>query len=82
MFDEFFGPMQQIETEVVRYGVDLPAQALAYRLGSLQFWKLRQKYENELKNAFDLKKFHDEIMRIGPTPFSILEWYLDQKLGE
>lgn len=80
MFEEFFGPMQQIETEVLRYAIDMPAQALAYRLGSLQFCKLRKKYEQILGEKFELGVFHDAILRNGPVPFPVLEWYLDQVL--
>jgi hypothetical protein len=47
--------------QVQRY-VKQPGQALAYKIGELNFLKMRKKAEEMLGNAFDIKKFHKLIL--------------------
>ena len=42
----------QLETETLRYSVDIPGQALSYKMGSLTFLRLREKAKRELGDAF------------------------------
>ncbi|MCB1193659.1 MAG: DUF885 domain-containing protein [Leptospiraceae bacterium] len=61
-----------IISEVERYIV-MPGQACAYKVGMLKILELRGKAQANLKNRFDLKKFHDVILGKGAMPLSILE---------
>jgi len=62
----------QIASETVRYSTDLPAQALAYRMGFIQFRRLREKARELLADAFTLPDFHEAILSEGCLPLSAL----------
>jgi len=68
----------QLHTESLRYSVDLPAQALAYMVGSIQMHELRQKVEATLGNQFDLPTYHEAVLEHGSMPLEILESHLDK----
>lgn len=61
-----------INTEVDRY-ISWPGQALAYKMGELTIVRLREKAQNILGDAFDIRKFHDAILAHGGLPLNILE---------
>jgi len=62
-------PMVQPETD--RYMV-WPGQALGYKIGQLEILKLRQYAKDELKDAFRLAAFHDEVLGGGALPLDVL----------
>ena len=73
----------EIYTELLRYTIGMPAQALSYKWGSLQFNDMRRRAEEELGENFDLRTFHDALLEFGCIPLNILEdhfeWYLQQE---
>jgi uncharacterized protein (DUF885 family) len=50
-----------------------PGQATAYMIGKLAFMRLRQGASARLAEQFDLRAFHDELLRYGPMPLNLLE---------
>jgi uncharacterized protein (DUF885 family) len=72
----------QIGTETLRYAVDIPAQALAYKMGSGKIRELRARAERELGAKFDLRRFHDTVLGSGAMPMSVLEKHVDWWIGE
>ena len=63
--------------EVERY-IANPAQALAYKIGALTIQRLRRKAETALSSRFDIRAFHDQILRSGALPMPILEAKIDR----
>lgn len=70
-----------IRAEVRRYMVT-PGQATAYKIGMLKIEELRDKAEQELGSAFDIRGFHDTILGGGSLPLHILEAEIDRWIEE
>lgn len=70
----------EIVTEVDRYIV-LPGQALAYKVGELKIQELRTRLSASLGDAFDLRDFHDEVLRHGALPLDVLETLVEQRFA-
>jgi uncharacterized protein (DUF885 family) len=58
--------------EAERYIV-YPAQALAYKVGSLTIQRLRKEAEQALGPRFDIRAFHGQVLDTGGIPVSVLE---------
>ena len=67
----------QIYTETLRYSVDMPGQALGYRMGFLKISELREKAEKALGDKFDIRRFHAAVLESGSMPLTLLEKHLD-----
>lgn len=64
---------EQVATETLRYSTDLPAQALAYRIGYLKIMELRERMRRDLGPRFDLRDFHETVLAEGALPLPVLE---------
>lgn len=68
---ETVGDAARSTSEVHRY-VAWPGQACSYKLGHIQWVKVRNEAQNALGERFDIKAFHDVTLRHGAMPFDLL----------
>ena len=64
--------IHEVNTEIDRY-ISWPVQALSYKIGELKIRELREKAENELGNLFDIREFHEVILKKGTLTLPLLE---------
>ncbi len=67
----------EAEEEVDRY-IAIPGQALSYKIGEQDILDLRQRAKAALGDKFDLKRFHDAVLKDGAMPLSILNAKIDR----
>ena len=56
-----------------RSTVTSPGQALAYKAGQLKILELRHQAEQRLGQKFDIRDFHDVVLRNGVLPLELLQ---------
>ena len=66
----------EVVAEVERYIV-MPGQALAYKTGQMEILELRERARGELKESFDLRGFHDQVLGSGALPLTLLARNVD-----
>jgi uncharacterized protein (DUF885 family) len=62
----------EVRKAIERYIV-MPGQATAYKIGMMKILELRENAKTKLGNKFDIRDFHDVILRNGSIPLDILE---------
>jgi uncharacterized protein (DUF885 family) len=71
MVDNTVLARNNIENEVDRY-ITWPGQALAYKLGQLEILKLRDEAQHKMGARFDIKEFHDVVLKNGALALPVL----------
>ena len=73
-------PRMEIESEVDRY-ISYPGQALAYMVGRREIVRLRAAATEVLGDRFDLREFHDLVLRSGILPLPALARTVERWIG-
>jgi uncharacterized protein (DUF885 family) len=68
---------KEVKAEIERYIVN-PGQACAYKVGMLKIQELRARAQQELGDKFDLREFHDTVLKNGSLPLEILEEQINE----
>ncbi|MBW8813168.1 MAG: DUF885 family protein [Caulobacterales bacterium] len=76
-------PKSAAATEIERYCVR-PGQACSYMVGKLTWLKVRAAAQSRLGPRFDIRQFHDAVLRGGAMPLTVVEgvaerWTASQK---
>jgi len=71
----------EVTTEVDRY-ISWPGQALSYKLGEIAIVRLRAQAEKALGDRFDVKGFHDAVLKQGSVPLPVLEQQIQAYIAQ
>ncbi|TQF69626.1 DUF885 domain-containing protein [Pseudoalteromonas luteoviolacea] len=64
--------------KMVERHIVMPSQATAYKIGMNKIIELREDAKKELGNKFDIREFHDVVLKNGPVPLNVLEQFVDE----
>jgi uncharacterized protein (DUF885 family) len=70
-------PRQGAISEVDRY-ISNPGQATAYLTGRLEIDRLRSEAEQRMGSAFDIRAFHDALLKDGSVPLPFLRHQIER----
>ena len=70
-----------IVNEVDRY-ITWPGQALAYKCGQIEILALRDEAKRRLGARFDIKQFHDVVLRNGAVALPVLRQQVEAWIAE
>jgi len=73
--------ISDVVSEIERYIV-MPGQATAYKTGMMKILELRALAKKELGNKFDLRDFHDVVLKNGAVPLAILERFIKRYIED
>ncbi len=76
LVDNSAEPVGGIQKAVERYAV-YPGQATAYMVGRLKIVALREKARAAMGRKFDIRGFHDVVLKTGAVPLDVLEENVD-----
>jgi uncharacterized protein (DUF885 family) len=66
---------------IERYIV-MPSQATAYKIGMIKLVQLREKAKTALGEKFDIRDYHDVVLKNGAVPLDVLEQLVDQYIAD
>jgi uncharacterized protein (DUF885 family) len=67
--------------KMVERHIVMPSQATAYKIGMLKILELRAKAKAELGDKFDIREFHEVVLKNGPVPLNILSEFIDEYIA-
>ncbi len=72
--------LNNVHNEVDRY-INVPGQALAYKLGQREILALRREAEAQLGDRFDLAAFHEVVLGAGAVTLPVLRTRVEAWIG-
>jgi uncharacterized protein (DUF885 family) len=67
----------EVTAEIERYLVN-PGQALAYKVGMIKILELRERARSALGDRFDIRDFHNQVLKNGSMPLTVLEGVVER----
>jgi len=67
--------------KMVERHIVMASQATAYKIGMIKIIELREKAKTELAEKFDIREFHEVVLKNGPVPLNVLSQYIDQYIA-
>jgi uncharacterized protein (DUF885 family) len=64
--------------KMVERHIVMPSQATAYKIGMLKILELREAAKVSLGDKFDIREFHDVVLKSGAVPLNVLEGFIDK----
>lgn len=77
MVDNAGEPATAADREIVRYCV-YPGQACSFMVGATEIRAARERARKEMGSRFDVRAFHDLVLRSGPVPIDVLNSAVNQ----
>jgi uncharacterized protein (DUF885 family) len=74
-------PVDEVAVEIDRY-IGMPGQALAYRIGQRELFRLREHARSRLGGDFRIGGFHDAVLSHGAVTLPILAELVDDWVAE
>ena len=68
--------------KMVERHIVMPSQATAYKIGMMKIIELREKARVALGSQFDIREFHDVVLKNGPVPLNVLAELVDIYIKE
>lgn len=68
--------------KMVERHVVMPSQATAYKIGMNKIIELREHAKVQLGDKFDIREFHDIVLKNGPVPLNVLADLVDAYIVE
>ena len=56
----------------------MPAQATAYKVGMIKLLEFRAKAQKALGDKYNIKDFHDAVLKYGLLPMEMVEALVDE----
>ena len=81
LIDNTPNPEGDCRKAIERYIV-MPGQATAYKIGMLKILELREHARDQLGTSFDIREYHDAVLKNGAVPLAILETLVDEWIEE
>jgi len=67
--------------KMVERHIVMPSQATAYKIGMMKILELRAKAKLTMKDKFDIREFHEVVLKNGPVPLDVLSQYIDEYIN-
>ncbi|MFY8351957.1 DUF885 domain-containing protein [Pseudoalteromonas sp. SSM20] len=64
--------------KMVERHIVMPSQATAYKIGMIKIVELRENAKKQLGEKFDIREFHDVVLKSGPVPLNTLEGFVNE----